>query len=865
MGALTTGDPFGTRYRIIRVLGAGGMGIVYQAWDEELGVAVALKVIRPEVNADPIIAKELEKRFKRELLLARKVSHHNVVRIHDIGEVEGTKYITMTFVDGRDLATILKASGHLSVPETLHLVRQLAAGLQEAHAAGVIHRDLKPANIMVEGDTLLIMDFGIARSAVHTIEGGGSSEAMTLSKSALATGATMQGAIVGTVAYMSPEQSKGQPAEERSDIYSVGMIMRDMLVGLRRIEDPTIALNDLMERVQHAPKSVREIDPAIPEAVDRVVTRCLQPDPAARYQRVSDLLADLDGLDAEGKPRPKVRPLTKRLVYAVGTVVLMLLGGTWWLARSPAPPVVPDPVSVLIADFENTSGDPVFDGAVEQALSIAIEGASFITAYPRRDAATLAARIGAGSRLDEKTARVLAVREGIRYVLAGGIVPRGGRFDLSVRAVDPASDKVVKTAAGTARDKGAVLQVIASLAAEVREALGDTAPESARLAEAETFTASSLEAMAAYTRGQALNAAGKPREALNAFQAAVALDPAFGRAYINMASIYTNLKQDADAKTQYELALKDPRSDDGPREVPDARRLLPRHRARLPAGHRQLRVAGQGISGRQHGARQPGAVVRLRAESAASDGGRQEGDGDLPRNLLQRTNYATYAMYAGDFATARAEASAVLKENPKYEYARLTLALSTLAQEAEAEARQEYDRLADASPLGRSLAAMGEADLEMLLRPPQGGYRDPPGGDCDRREGDGQLQRRAETGGARRSPSRHGGSSQRRGGGRPCRQPERSRKRLVSGRTCADRNRPERRRPTDRGWHGERHPESDALVRPADRGSARSTAEAVPRRHRRHSGGVETPRLLDRTRAAGRGVHGSGPARPGAG
>ncbi len=714
-GALATGDPFGTRYRIIRVLGAGGMGIVYQAWDEELGVAVALKVIRPEVNADPIIAKELEKRFKRELLLARKVSHHNVVRIHDIGEVEGTKYITMTFVDGRDLATILKASGHLSVPETLHLVRQLAAGLQEAHAAGVIHRDLKPANIMVEGDTLLIMDFGIARSAVHTIEGGGSSEAMTLSKSALATGATMQGAIVGTVAYMSPEQSKGQPAEERSDIYSVGMIMRDMLVGLRRIEDPTIALNDLMERVQHAPKSVREIDPAIPEAVDRVVTRCLQPDPAARYQRVSDLLADLDGLDAEGKPRPKVRPLTKRLVYAVGTVVLMLLGGTWWLARSPAPTVVPDPVSVLIADFENTSGDPVFDGAVEQALSIAIEGASFITAYPRRDAATLAARIGAGSRLDEKTARVLAVREGIRYVLAGAIVPRDGRFDLSVRAVDPASDKVVKTAAGTARDKGAVLQVIASLAAEVREALGDTAPESARLAEAETFTASSLEAMAAYTRGQALNAAGKPREALNAFQAAVALDPAFGRAYINMASIYTNLKQDADAKTQYELALK------------YLDRMTAREKYRTLGVYYlgTVRDYQQAIDNfellvKEYPADNMGhanlalSYVFARNLPRAMEEGKKATE-IYPRNLLQRTNYATYAMYAGDFATARAEASAVLKENPKYEYAGLTLALSMLAQEAEAEARQEYARLADASPLGRSLAAMGEADLEMYF------------------------------------------------------------------------------------------------------------------------------------------------------
>ncbi|MGH7320291.1 MAG: serine/threonine-protein kinase, partial [Candidatus Rokuibacteriota bacterium] len=205
LGMLAPGDPFGPRYRILRVLGAGGMGIVYHAWDEELGVAVALKVIRPEVSADPAMAKELEKRFKRELLLARQVTHHNVVRIHDIGEVEGTKYITMSFIDGRDLASELKGSGHLPVPRALHLLRELAEGLQAAHIAGVIHRDLKPANIMIEGDTPIIMDFGIARSAVQPVEGKGMVGSTQLSRSALVTGATMQGAIVGTVAYMSPE------------------------------------------------------------------------------------------------------------------------------------------------------------------------------------------------------------------------------------------------------------------------------------------------------------------------------------------------------------------------------------------------------------------------------------------------------------------------------------------------------------------------------------------------------------------------------------------------------------------------------------------------------------------------------------
>jgi tetratricopeptide (TPR) repeat protein len=470
-----------------------------------------------------------------------------------------------------------------------------------------------------------------------------------------------------------------------------------------------------MNRVERVPKPVQEIDPAIPDDVDRIVTRCLQPDAAARYQTVQELLTDLNSLDAEGKPKPKVRPLTKRIVGAAALVVLVLLGATWWLSRTPPPAVVPDPVSVLIADFENKSGDPVFDGAVEQALSIAIEGASFITAYPRRDAAALAARIGAGTRLDESTARVISGREGIKYVLAGSIAPRDTRYELSVRAVDPATGNVVKESTATARDKGVVLQTVASLAAEIREALGDTTPESARLAAAETFTASSLEAMAAYTRGQSLNAAGKPREALVAFQEAVKLDPAFGRAYINMASIYTNLKQDADAKAQYELALK------------NLDRMTAREKYRTLGVYYlgTVRDYQQAIDNfellvKEYPADNMGhanlalSYVFARNLPRAMEEGKKATD-IYPKNLLQRTNYATYAMYAGDFAIARDEASAVLKENPKYEYARLTLALSTLALGSEAEARQEYARLADVSALGRSLAATGQADLEMYF------------------------------------------------------------------------------------------------------------------------------------------------------
>ena len=164
-GPLMPGQSFGERYHIVRLLGLGGMGAVYQAWDQELGVVVALKVIRPEAAADPEAAHALERRFKQELLLARQVTHKNVVRIHDLGELQGIKYITMPYIEGEELGTILKREGRLEVRRTIQIARSMISGLAAAHAAGVVHRDLKPANIMIntEGDAL-IMDFGIARS-----------------------------------------------------------------------------------------------------------------------------------------------------------------------------------------------------------------------------------------------------------------------------------------------------------------------------------------------------------------------------------------------------------------------------------------------------------------------------------------------------------------------------------------------------------------------------------------------------------------------------------------------------------------------------------------------------------------------------
>jgi serine/threonine-protein kinase len=212
-GPLAVGQSFGSRYHILRPLGIGGMGAVYQAWDAELGVAVAIKVIRPDVMADPTVAADIERRFKRELLLARQVTHKNVVRIHDLGDVNGMKYITMPYVDGEDLATVLNRDGRLPVERVLRIARSVVSGLVAAHKAGVVHRDLKPANIMVDAeDDAMIMDFGIACSSgtpTGRAVAGANAIARNVKAPAANADGTTFGAIVGTVAYMAPSRQRG--------------------------------------------------------------------------------------------------------------------------------------------------------------------------------------------------------------------------------------------------------------------------------------------------------------------------------------------------------------------------------------------------------------------------------------------------------------------------------------------------------------------------------------------------------------------------------------------------------------------------------------------------------------------------------
>jgi eukaryotic-like serine/threonine-protein kinase len=708
------GQNLGDRYHIVKLLGLGGMGAVYQAWDEELGVVVAVKVIRPAADADPHAAQTLERRFKQELLLARQVTHRNVVRIHDLGEIHGIKYITMPYIQGEDLATILRREGKLSIDRTLKIARSMVSGLAAAHAAGVVHRDLKPANIMVNGGgEAMIMDFGIARSMTDAVAPAAVSPVSTGVRMH-GYGQTMAGAVVGTVEYMAPEQALAQPVDQRADIYAFGLILYDLLLGRNRTRKAESTLTELYGRIKTAPPAPHSIDPGIPEAVNRIINRCVQPDPAARYQTTAELAEEIARLDDSGKPLPMVRRLTLRMTAAAVTAVLGLLGLTWWLARGPAVPVTHEPVSVLIADFNNLAQDKTFDGALEGALAIALEGAPFITSYSRNDARKIATDLAKRPRMDEEAARLVAVREGIKVILAGTVSPDRDGYRIVVKGRN-ADGNELWTQQSTARNRAEVLNAVAAVASDIRSALGDTASRRDRLADSESVTTSSLEALQSYTVAQELYHAGKFEEAVKQFEKSIAQDATFGRAYAGLANMlfYLGRKDDAEKNWNKALSLMD--------------RMTEREKYRTQ-GTYFFAVARNYVKAIENyemlikqyptdssGLNNLGVAYFLVLDfPKALEAGRRVVE-LYPKNVIFRNNYALYAMYAGDFTTATRESEPLLRDPGPNPFFKIYLppAIAAAVNDQPDPAIAEYQRMARSGAEGASLATSGLADLAM--------------------------------------------------------------------------------------------------------------------------------------------------------
>ena len=707
-GPLAVGEAFGARYHPIRVLGVGGMGAVYHVWDTELGQAVALKVIRPETTGDSTAAREMERRFKQELVLARQVTHKNVVRIHDLGEINGIKYITMPYLEGSDLASVLKKEGKLPVRTALRVVRDVASGLVAAHEAGVVHRDLKPANIMLVGDQAIIMDFGIARStSAQTVKPSAPEPSSPhIGAFQAVTESTMAGTILGTVEYMAPEQAKGEAVDQRADLYTLGLIFSDLLLGRRRPEGSV--LDELQRRIEQKPAPVRTVDATIPEAIERVIARCVQPDPGARYQTSKELVAELDRLDEDGQRLPIHRVVGVKVMAAAVALFTVLIAGTWWYARGPAVPVQHDPVSVLISDFANTTGDQAFDRTLEPMVKLALEGAGFISAHSHSE---ISRNLGVPSpdHLTEQVAREMAVKQGLGVVVSGSVGRQGNRYTVSVKAAQAVTGEVIADVSDRAPSKDQVLAVTTELATRVREQLGDDTSDSSQRFAMETLSATSIEVVREYAGAMEALSRSRFEEALQGFSRAVERDSKFGLAYAGMAIASRNLDKQQDAEKYAKEAIK----------YLDSMSERERYRTRgtfyLLTGDYQQCVKEYGdlvakfaadVAARNNLAL---CLTQLRNMRAALDEMRQVVR-ILPNRALYRENLALYASYSGDFKTAEEE---IRKMSEPGLFGLLALAFSQIGQGNLTSATETYQAIGKIDALGRSYMASGLGDLAL--------------------------------------------------------------------------------------------------------------------------------------------------------
>ena len=759
---LKAGSTVAGRYRIIKTLGEGGMGAVYQAEDQELNRLVALKVIRPELAART----EILNRFKREVILTQEVSHRNVVRLYDLAVADGFKFITMEFIDGEDLQSWRKRK-QLSTGEIVSLLIQVCKGLEAAHAAGVVHRDLKPQNIMLDrSGRAAVMDFGIA----HSLEDGGM---------------TRTGVIMGTPHYMSPEQAMGQKVDQRSDLYSLGIIIYELVTGELPFHSDTI-LGTLLARTQQTARPLIEVLPDIPMGVSQVVSRCLERDPAARYQSATEMIEDLRSLEtgtgiltslrtaefgmtgtaaidpmartappmslpprtnytsvgtltppgtpaltmteppaaprlAQPLPAPvpvlpaKTPPTRRWMIPAIAGGALVA-AGTGYYIWSPGEPAVRRDgrvLKVLVSDFANNTAEAVFDRTLEPMLVIALEAAPFVTSVNRDQARRLAGTLKPNAPFEEELARLVAVREGYDVVVSGSIARRGSGYAVTLKAIDARDGKAIGTHEAEVANKNALPGSVERLAKPLRRDLGDSGSEQMSEAVGETFTTTTLEAVRAYSQAQEQAYAGNYEKASGLYRQTIQLDPDFGRAYAGLGVVYRNLGDQAESERYFQAAFQ------RLNRMTDREKLRTQGAYYLSKGDNDQAIETYVELTKKYPADTAGhanlsvAYQRVRNLEAALRQGKKAIE-IYPGNVGQINNVASYAICAGKFEEGRQYAEKARGLNPNYAKAHMTTALAALLLGSVEKSAAAYRGLEKIAAPGPSLAAMGLADLAMV-------------------------------------------------------------------------------------------------------------------------------------------------------
>ncbi|UCE40894.1 MAG: protein kinase [Candidatus Aminicenantes bacterium] len=539
---LTTGSIFADRYKIVTELGRGGMGKVYRAIDQKIDEEIAIKLIKPEIAAD----KKTIERFGNELKMARKIAHRNVCKMYYLGEEKGAHYITMEYVPGEDLKSMIRMSGQLSTGMAIKVAKQVCDGLTEAHRLGVVHRDLKPNNIMIDkSGEARIMDFGIAR----------------LLK---AKGITGAGIMIGTPEYMSPEQVEGKEVDQRSDIYSLGVILYEMVTGQVPFEgDTPFAIG--MKHKGEIPQAPKNMNAQIPEDLNSLILRCLEKEKEQRYQSAGEVRSELEkieqGLPTTERIIAKKKPTTSReitvkfsldkhfkwgLIFAAIVVIGVII---WQLLPKKTPLLAPKiENSIAIITFENQTGDEVYDYLMKAIPSLLITnleqtGDFYVATWERmRD---LLSQMGQRDVeiIDSDLGFEICRREGIESIVVGFFVKAGDTFMTDVKVLDVETKKLIKSASTRGRGEDSILQTqIDELGQEISLGLGIAQQQiETSLRSTTDLTTSSMEAYRYLLQGKEevdnLNVVG----AQQSLEKAVELDPQFALAHLYLSDAYYEL------------------------------------------------------------------------------------------------------------------------------------------------------------------------------------------------------------------------------------------------------------------------------------------------------------------------------------
>ena len=710
---LSRGTLFAGRYEIIEALGIGGMGEVYRVEDKKVGQEVALKLIKPEIAEN----KRTIERFRQELITARMISHRNVCRMFDLGEEKGTYFITMEHVAGEDLKNFLKRAAPLSTGRAIAIGRQVCEGLAEAHRLGVVHRDLKPSNIMIDKEgNARIMDFGIARSLE-------------------AKGITGEGMIVGTPQYMSPEQVEGKEIDRRSDIYSLGIILYEMVTGRVPFEGQT-PLSIAVKHKNEFPKDPRELNAQVPQELSRVILTCLKKVKEERYQNVELVYSELGRIetssvlpvDAISKTKTlrlkKIR-IKKLSVLTLAAIVIIFAFFIVWrfILYKPKPEISKETskkssesVRLLVADFQNKTGEQVFSGAFEKAMSTGLSNASFISIFPRQEARKRVNQIDASAEghIDGLWAQLVSRNAGISILVDGSITKNSEGYIIEAWALDPINSVKIAETSRTIKTRAEALGASDRIAAEIAEQLR-------LMLQYHLYSTHSLAALKAYEEGRALAKTSKQKESIQQYMRAIEIDPNFGEAYAGAAIASLNLGDWQLAEKYFKEAFDriDQMSDREKYKLRavyylikgDMKKAIEEYQALLKqfpsdsAGQKDLLAARSNLAFAY--------FASYKFQEAFKEG--LLAVEQAPNNPNYRNNQSWYALAYGDFDKARQEAQKTIDINPSSllnAKAYIVLALVDLAQGHPAEAAKQYQKLEVLSPpLGASYAAAGFADL----------------------------------------------------------------------------------------------------------------------------------------------------------